>query len=132
MSGTKEKTKSGSAKIAELLAGMNEEGGYPISILADRHGFLIASAAAENEDPDTQSAVVALVQKTAVQAGDQLGLGQTDEISLYDARGQKLVCRPFVANGYEMILAVLVPRRRQSYRQLTNDMIKAIQSMWRL
>lgn len=132
MSEIKTKTISGSAKIAQLLDGMNQEGGFPISILADRHGFLIASAADANQDPDRQSAVVALVQKTAVQAGDQLGLGQTDEVSLYDAEGQKLVCRPFVANEYEMILAVLVPTRRQSYRLLTNNAIKSIQSMWKL
>ncbi len=105
--------------------------GFPIAILTDKHGFPIASAATEGQDPDTQSAVVALVQKTAVQVQTQLGMAQTDEISLYDANGKRLVCRPFNANGYEMILAVLVPEKQQSYRRLTNIAITAIRNSWR-
>ncbi len=125
------KSKSGSAKIAEILADMNASGRFPIAILTDKHGFPIASAATEGQDPDTQSAVVALVQKTAVQVQTQLGMAQTDEISLYDANGKRLVCRPFNANGYEMILAVLVPEKQQSYRRLTNIAITAIRNSWR-
>lgn len=125
------KSKSGSAKIAEILAEMNTAGRFPIAILTDKHGFPLASSATMGWDPDTQSAVVALVQKTAVQAQTQLGMAQTDEISLYDAQGQRLVCRPFNANGYDMILAVLVPDKQQSYRRLTNNAITAIRQTWR-
>ncbi|MCA9957622.1 MAG: hypothetical protein KC443_01225 [Anaerolineales bacterium] len=126
------KPKSGSAKIAEILIEMNATGHFPIAILTDKHGFPIASAASDGQDPDTQSAVVALVQKTAVQAQNQLGMAQTDEISLYDAQGKRLVCRPFNANGHDMILAVLVPDKQQSYRRLTNNAITAIRQLWRL
>ena len=38
-----------------------------------------------------QAAVVALIQKTAAQVSSQLGMAQTDEISLYDTDGQRLV-----------------------------------------
>lgn len=126
------KTRSGSARLADLLAEMNEKGQFPISLLADRHGFLIAASAAPDQDADNQSAVVALVQKTAVQAHNQLGMAQADEISLYDAEGRRLVCRPFNANDQDMILAVVVPNRRQSYRLLTNQAIKQIKQEWRL
>jgi hypothetical protein len=70
--------------------------------------------------------VVALVQKMAAQVRDQLGMAQTDEISVYDATGQRLVCRPFNAHEHDMILAVLVPNKRQSYRRLTNKTVNAI------
>lgn len=122
----------GSTEFAKLLDTMNKEGGFPIAVLTDRHGFPIASAAAPDQDPDIQSAVVALIQKTAAQASNQLGMAQTDEISLHDAKGQRLVCRPFEAKGYEMILAVLVPNKHQSYRRLTNQAVNAIRRQWKL
>jgi len=128
---TGNKRKSGSAILADILAEMNISGDFPISILTDKHGFPIASASIPGQDPDTKSAVVALVQKTAAQAQNQLGMAQTDEISLYDANGQRLVCRPFAANGYDMILAVIVLNRRQSYRRLTNQAIREIKEAWR-
>lgn len=124
--------KSSSTELARLLAEMNEIGGYPLSVLTDRQGFPIASAAAPGEDPDTQSAVMALVQKTATQVQNQLGMAQTDEIALYDATGRRLICRPFNANGHEMILAVSVPHRHQSYRRLTNRTVNAIKRRLRL
>ena len=123
---------TGSTEIARLLTEMNKKGGFPISVLTDREGFPIASAANPDQDPDTQSAVVALVQKTASQVSHQLGMAQTDEISLYDAKGRRLVCRPFSANNHEMILAVIIPDRSQTYRRLTNQAVNAIRRQWRL
>jgi predicted regulator of Ras-like GTPase activity (Roadblock/LC7/MglB family) len=127
--------KSGSTELARVLINMNKLGGFPIAVVTDRHGFPIASATlptAEGQDPETQSAVVALVQKTASQVRDQLGMSQTDEISLFDTEGRRLVCRPFSANGHDMILAVLVPDKRQSYRRLTNTAVNAIRRQWKL
>lgn len=125
-------TNSGSVQIARLLTEMNDAGGYPISVVTDRQGFPIASAAGPDEDPDTQSAVVALVQKTAAQVSQQLGMAQTDEISLFDEAGRRLVCRPFSANGHNMILAVSIPSRHQSYRRLTTQTVRQIQRIWKL
>ncbi len=124
--------KSGSTEIAKLLAEMNDQGNFPIAVVTDRHGFPIASAAAPGQDPDLQSAVVALIQKTASQVQNQLGMAQTDEISLYDTEGRQLVCRPFIANKHNMILAIVVPNKKQSYRRLTNKMITAIKRQWKL
>ena len=123
---------SGSTEIAEILASMNEEGAFLISVLTDLAGFPIAWAAVSEQDPDMQSAVVALIQKTARQVRDQLGMAQMDEISVFDAKGQRLVCRPFNANGHELILAVLIPQRDQTYRRLTNRSVRAIQIGWKL
>lgn len=119
-------TQSGVNELATLLADMNKEGGFLIAVLTDWQGLPIASAAAPDQDPDAQSAVVALVQKTAAQIHDQLGMAQTDEIWMYDASGQRLVCRPFNVRERDMILAVLVPNGRQSCRRLTNKAVNAI------
>lgn len=124
--------KSGSTELSQLLADMNKQGGFPIAVLTDRHGFPIASAAAPGENPDMQSAVVALIQKTATQVREQLGMAQTDEISVYDTGGRRLVCRPFNLNGHDLILAVLVPDKHKSYRRLTNKTVSAIHRIWKL
>jgi predicted regulator of Ras-like GTPase activity (Roadblock/LC7/MglB family) len=125
-------TNSGSSELARLLAEMNQQGGFPIAVITDRHGFPIASAAASGQDPDTQAAVVALVQKTAAQVQRQLGFAPTDEITLFDAGGRRLVCRPFKANEHDLILAVIVPDRSQNYRRLTNKAVNAIKQQWKL
>jgi len=124
--------KRGSSQLGEILQRMNEEGGFSISVLTDRHGFPLASATRSGADAETQSAVVALIQKTAVQASNQLGIGQTDEITLFDAAGHRLVCRPFNANGHQLILAVRIEDRRKPYRRLTNQAIRKIRQAWRL
>ncbi len=129
---TNKNSKFGSNELAQLLGHMNKQGGFPIAVITDRHGFPLASAAAPGQDADIQSAVVALIQKTAAQARDQLGMAQTDEISLFDTAGRRLVCRPFTVNNQNLILAVLVPDRRQTYRRLTNKTVSAIKRQWKL
>ena len=82
-------------------------------------------------DPERQSAVVALVQKAAAQAGKQLGMADTDEISFSDANGQHLVCRPLNVDDYQLILAVLVPDRDHTYRRATNHAVSEIRRIWK-
>ncbi len=125
-------TKSGSAEITNLLTIMNDEGGFPVSVLTNRQGFSIASAVAPEEDPEKHSAVVALVQKTASQVREQLEMAKTDEISVFDTNGQRLVCRPFDTNGHNLVLAVIIPDRHTSYRRLTNKTVNAIRRLWKL
>ena len=124
--------KRGSSQLSEILREMNEAGGFSISVLTDRHGFPLASAARDGNDADTQSAVVALIQKTATQAANQLGIGQADEITLFDEAGNRLVCRPFQVNEHQLILAVRIDDRHKAYRRLTNQAIRKISQAWRL
>ena len=124
--------KRGSSRLSEILQEMNEAGGFSIAVLTDRHGFPLASAAGQGNDAETQSAVVALIQKTASQATSQMGIGQTDEITLFDNEGNRLVCRPFDVNGHQLILAVRIDDRHKAYRRLTNQAIRKISQAWRL
>ncbi len=124
--------KFGSVALSQLLADMNKRGDFQVAVLTDPQGFPIASAAPPGGDPQTQAAVVALMQKTASQVRDQLGMGQTDEISMFDTVGRRLVCRPFNVSGQDMILAVLVSGKRKSYRHLTNQLIDAVRREWAL
>ncbi|MGB8213280.1 MAG: hypothetical protein WCE68_06950 [Anaerolineales bacterium] len=122
---------SGSAQLNDLLSKMNSEGGFPISVVTDSQGLPIAWATSKGMDPERQSAVVALVQKAAAQAGKQLGMADTDEISFSDANGQHLVCRPLNVDDYQLILAVLVPDRDHTYRRATNHAVSEIRRIWK-
>ncbi len=120
-----------SSELSKILEEMNQKGGFPIAVLTDREGFPIASASAEDHDPIMQAAVVAMIQKVTTQARAQLGMSLTDEIVLHDKDGRSLVCRPFEANEHNLVLAVVVPQKDQSYRRLTNQAVAAIQRKWR-
>jgi predicted regulator of Ras-like GTPase activity (Roadblock/LC7/MglB family) len=121
--------KQGAIKITQILREMAHEGKFPVAVLTDRDGFPIASGQDADQDADRQSAVVALVQRTALQAQSQLGMAETDEFSLYDAEGKRLVCRLFIAGGYAMILAIIVPDKEHPYRRSTTRAIHAIQGL---
>ena len=123
--------RSGAEQLNKLLADMNFKEDYPISVLTDAQGLTVAWAANQGMDPERQSAVVAFVQKTAVQVSKQLGMASTDEISLFDMNGQKLVCRPFTIDGTTLILAVMVADRNTSYRRATNHAIYEIRRIWK-
>jgi predicted regulator of Ras-like GTPase activity (Roadblock/LC7/MglB family) len=121
---------SGSQALNQLLSRLNQEGGFSISVLTDSQGLSLAFATSPGMDADIQSAVVAQVQKTALQAGRQLGMTGTDEIVLNDTQGQRLVCRPFSVNDHHLILALMVPSKAQTYRLATNKAIRDIRQIW--
>lgn len=117
-------------RLTQILTEMNLEGQFPMAILADRDGFPIASVSGNEQDPEKQSALVALVQRAVSHAQSQLGMAETDEFSVFDAQGTRLVCRPFVAGGQTMVLAIIVPDKNLPYRRLTTRAIRAIQQLW--
>ncbi len=124
-------TKSGSHELVQILVEMNQEGGFPISILTDSQGLAIASASSEGFNADKQSAVVAFIQKTAAQVSKQLGFSASEEISLLDADGKHLICRSFKSGGYDLILSVMIPDRSSPYRRVTSAAINKIINVWK-
>lgn len=120
---------SGSKKLHLLLDSLNQNGNFSITVLTDAQGLPIASAARPGYDPERQSAVVALIQRMALQASSRLGLDM-DEICLNAADGQRLVCRAFNVGSNQLILAVLINNREQSHRRLTNRAVQNIAQVW--
>jgi predicted regulator of Ras-like GTPase activity (Roadblock/LC7/MglB family) len=125
------KNSTDNTEISRLLAKMNQEGGFDLSVLTDHEGLPIASAAEPDQDPEVHAAVVALVQKTALQVRNYIGFASTNEIMMNDIRGRRLVCRPFYIKGHEFILAVLIPDKTKTYRRLTNSAVNRIQKLWK-
>ncbi len=118
-------------QLNDLLAGLNAEQGFPISVLTDEQGLAVAWAAVPGMDSERQAAVVAFIQNAASQVALQLGMAETDEISLTDANRQHLVCRPFDVDGRRFILAVMIPGREKSYRRATSLVIQEVRRIWK-
>jgi predicted regulator of Ras-like GTPase activity (Roadblock/LC7/MglB family) len=116
-------------ELHRLLTELNRRGGFSAAVLTDSQGLPIASASGAGVRPEAQAAVVALVQRTARQVGDRLGMAAADEIALFDQEGRRLVCRPFAVDERRMILGVLVPDRRLPYRRLTSQALRSAASI---
>lgn len=124
-------TKSGADILIEILTDMNREANFQMSVLTDKEGLPIASAFSNGSDPERQSAVIAFLQKTAVQVSKQLGMDEIDEISFSYVDGQHLICRPFSIDSNRLILAIIVIDRDQSYRRITNRALTEIKNIWK-
>jgi predicted regulator of Ras-like GTPase activity (Roadblock/LC7/MglB family) len=127
---TKTVVKYNVSDLNNLLAKMNEEGSFLLSVLTDSQGFSIAFAATEELDPDKEAAVIAVIQKMTIQVSKQLGMAATQEIMIHDTEGHCLVCRPFEVAGYNLILGTMLNSRQQSYRRLTSRVIADICRVW--
>ncbi|MFZ5807810.1 MAG: hypothetical protein ACOY16_00860 [Chloroflexota bacterium] len=121
---------SGVNDIRSILTELNEQGGFNISILTDVQGLPIASASRDGVDPEQHSANVAIMQKSISQLVNRLGMKETDEISIFDSAGQRLVCRPIQVNSHSLILAVIVPDKRKAYRKVLNHSVTQIRRVW--
>ncbi len=123
--------KTGSEQLSNILADMNAQGGFLVSVLTDLEGLPLASATtAGGESPEMQAAVVALIQKSALQTS-KVNMAETDEVTVFDRQGRRLVCRPFQVGDRSLVLAVMVPRD-QSYRRLTRHAIAAVRQAWKI
>ncbi len=122
---------SSSVQMNRLLAEMNQEGGFPISVLTDAQGLTIASSAGDGLDPECHSAVAAFLQKAVLQVSRQLGMVAADEICFSDTSGRYFVCRLFTVNDQGLILAALSPDKQHAYRRVTNHALSRIRIIWK-
>ncbi len=126
----KTQVKLSSAEISRLLDQLNQSGGFSMSVLTGNQGFPIASSSTNGQDPDRQAAVIAKVQNTLQQVSAHIGMGQTDELCIFDTDGHKMVSRNFAVKNHELILAVQIPDRKKTHRGLMNKLIRHIQKNW--
>ena len=121
---------SGFDLLESVLFEMNGIGKFPRSVLTDKEGLPIASAATDGSSADQQSAVVAFIQKASIQASKQLGFTNLDEITFSYSDGKQLVILPFTVKDKVVLLSVVVTDRDQSYRKVTNNAISEIIKVW--
>jgi predicted regulator of Ras-like GTPase activity (Roadblock/LC7/MglB family) len=118
----------GPADLVELLQTMTAAGGFLVTVLTDADGLVLASAPAPGWDADKQAGVVALIQRAARQA-HMVSLGVTDEISIRDVNGRRLICRPFEVDGRVLLLSILADEGKP-YRRLTNAAVRGVRRVW--
>lgn len=119
---------SSSSKLAGILHDLNSLGGFPISVLTDRDGLLLASACTADWDSERQAAVVAVIQRAAQQT-EEVDMGRADEVTVRDHEGRRLVCRPFAVVDRTLILGVMAGNGR-AYRRATNEAVREIRRTW--
>jgi len=111
-----------------ILDRMNDLGRFQVSVLASTDGLPIATARSRS-DPEATAAIVALLQSVSTQARAQLGMGDLDEVTVLARDRTRLACRYFIADGEELILAVLVEPDGY-YRSATSWAIREIEALW--
>jgi predicted regulator of Ras-like GTPase activity (Roadblock/LC7/MglB family) len=114
----------------KTLEKINRDGNFEASILASNDGLPIATVPS-GYDTDVTAAMVALLQRVAQDTRDHVGMAPLDEVSVRASDHIRLVCRCFQVDGEEFILAVVIPRERRYYRQLTNRAIRELRLTWR-
>jgi predicted regulator of Ras-like GTPase activity (Roadblock/LC7/MglB family) len=112
----------------KILQEMNRAGDFKAALLSTTEGLSLASAPAGYED-EMAAATVALLNKVARQAHQQLSLAQVDELSLVGDDRTRLTCRYFSVAGQNLVLTVLTPPDCY-YRRLTNQAIREIRQCW--
>ncbi len=115
--------------LENILQALCREEQVTAAIIANREGFLIATAAA-TPDAETIAALAAYLRDTAQRAQTQLGLAQLDEVTVRDRLHRTLVCRSFPVDGEDDLLLVIIMPTSKAYRRLTNIAIRRIRDTW--
>ena len=115
-------------QIQPIVQQMGREIGFNEVVLTDSSGFSLA-AYTDGGSPEPSAAIAAMIQRVAEQASGRVGLGTMDEVSMFDERGQRLVCRRFTVGERVLYLAVKVPPQ-MAYRRATSQAIRQIKAAW--
>jgi len=114
--------------FSSILENMNEAGQFNASFLVDAQGLPIA-AVTSGYDTDTASAMASMVRNAVVRLQTGINMAEADEVTTRSNDKMRLISRYFKLGDEPMILVVISPPDR-SYRKLTSQAIKAIQSTW--
>lgn len=116
--------------LTNVLFDMNNTGKFPLSILTDKDGLPIVSAANDGTVPEKQAAVIGFVRKTSLQVSKLLDWPDLAEISYTFANGHVLVSRPFYVKENQLTLAVIATDPKIQYREIMSLAITEIQKAW--
>ena len=122
--------KSGFDMLTNVLFDMNNNGKFPLSILTDKDGLPIVSAANDGAVPERQAAVIGFIRKTSLQVSKLLGWTELEEITYSFSNGYILVNRPFNVKDMQLTLATIVTDKQVPYRDVMTLAITEIQKAW--
>ncbi len=116
-------------QVREIIRQLIIRNGFKAAVLTNASGLPLV-ALPDGAEAEAPAAMVALIGRVFEQVHDRVGLRAMDEITLRDEVGQRLVCRRVVIGQQDMILAVLVPPRRD-HRQATDLAVQQIKQVWK-
>lgn len=117
-------------QLTALLRGMNNRGGYPLSLVCTDQGLLVA-AAGERERGDIAAGLTSLFDDIVTRAVRDLGLSGVDELTLAEADAGRLVIRPLARDCVpRLFLVVQVPGGR-TWRRHTNLITRKLLALLR-
>jgi predicted regulator of Ras-like GTPase activity (Roadblock/LC7/MglB family) len=112
------------AGLEEILAELANQPTVALVSLATADGVAIDTAASAGK----MAAAAGFLATAAHQAFAMLGLGESNEVVIYDTDGRFWVSRIFPANGSRLILSVWFDAPT-SYKRLLAHSVRAIQQM---
>ena len=112
----------------DIIERMVRENAFRAAVLTNELGLPLAAfpGGIQSEAP---AAMVAQIRRMYDRVHHRVALRDMGEIVLRDDAGQRLVCRRFLVEDYDLILAVLVPPGRR-YRQAINETVAEIRECW--
>jgi predicted regulator of Ras-like GTPase activity (Roadblock/LC7/MglB family) len=122
--------KSGFDMLTNILYDMNNNGKFPLSILTDKDGLPIVSAANDGSIPEKQAAVIGFIRKTSLQVSKLLGWKDLNEITYSFSNGTILVNRPFNVKDNQLTLATIVTDITVPYHEVMTLAIAEVQKAW--
>lgn len=111
--------------IAGILEPLSNDITIETAVLCTEDGLPIHPT---NAVGNQMAALAGFMAATAYQAFAMIGLKNNHELLVYQEDGTFLVCRPFVAGKFRLILAIIL-RPNTPYKRLINQIIKDIQQI---
>lgn len=126
-------TNSGALTKSDLQKYLNQiqvDGRFTEVILTDEHGLVICSTGSDTDQIEKQAAFFSMIQRVSNHATREMRLAGASEFTFVDVGGEKLVVKPFQANGSELILAIYLKKQSAPYKRILGASIRTIQSVW--
>lgn len=113
------------SQLTRLLSDMNQESGYPLSLVCTEQGLLVA-AVGEAVRAEVAAGLTSLFDDIVNRAVRDLAVSRVDELTLVDETGLRYVLRPLPPRGPTRLFLVVAVPRHGSWRRNTNRLVARI------
>lgn len=112
-------------EIASLLARVNTAAGFPMSLVCDEAGLLLA-VAGEGADEEQLAGLTSLFDDIVVRAQRDVGFTEIDEVSMFDRVWGRCVVRPLLPTPAGRFFLVVQVPPGSTWRRYTNKLKREI------
>lgn len=112
-------------EIASLLAKVNASAGFPMSLVCDDSGLLLA-VAGEGADEEQLAGLTSLFDDIVMRAHRDVGLTEIDEVSMFDRVWGRCVIRPLLPTSAGRFFLVVQVSPSGTWRRYSNQLKREI------